>query len=78
MSGRFQRRIRAAFIGAPDRLWTTGELVRMARPDRPRFDNHEYSRAREIAAQYADPIGYARRGRMSRSPGGLLWKKRDP
>jgi hypothetical protein len=76
--GRFRRRIWQAFVASPDRLWTTGELVRRARPRSVRFNRNEYTRVRKMAAEFAEPVGYARRGRFSTMPGGLLWRARSP
>ncbi len=76
--GRFRRRVWQAFVASPDKLWTTGELVRRARPRREQFNRNEYTRVRQAAAEFAEPVGYARRGRFSKTPGGLLWMARFP
>jgi hypothetical protein len=76
--GRFRRRNWQAFVADPGRRWSTGELVRRARPRSSRFNRNEYTRVREIAAEFAEPVGYARRGRFSKTPGGLLWRARFP
>jgi hypothetical protein len=77
-SGRWLRQVRRAFICDPGRLWSTGELLRRVSPRGPRFDIYEYARIRRAAAIFATAIRYERRGRFSRSPGGLLWRAKDP
>jgi hypothetical protein len=75
--GRWRRQVRRAFLGNPSKIWGTGELLRKIKPRGP-FDVQEYARVRRAAALFADSVGYARRGRFSRAPGGILWRAKHP
>ncbi len=75
--GRTERRVWRAFA-CDSRLWTTGELIREVLPRRSWFWNYQYTLVRRAAALFADPVGYERRGRCSKSPGGIVWQPKRP
>jgi hypothetical protein len=68
----------ATGCGRPLLPWPTGELVRRCWPRKRKFDPVYYRRVRAAAAEIADIVGHEHRGRCSSSPGGLLWKLREP
>jgi hypothetical protein len=76
--GRIRARTRRAFIAAGDRLVTTRELMAWIWPRRSTFRRVHYDRARRAAREAAEPVGYLRRGRNSKAPGGLLWRAVGP
>jgi hypothetical protein len=72
---RVLHRVNRAFVALGDQLVATGTLVRMVWPRRSWFRPWHYQRAKRAAVELgAEVVGHERRGRFSRSPGGLLWK----
>jgi hypothetical protein len=76
--GRVRDRVWKAFVALGGEAVPTGELVRRVWPRKRRFHTEDYRRARAAAAELADVVGHEQRGRNSSSPGGLLWRLREP
>ena len=73
--GPIQRRICRAFLAHPGREFRTDELAEWCYPrltGKP--DRHHRRAIRRAADGVAVRAGRLRRGRKSRTPGGVLWK----
>jgi hypothetical protein len=71
---RVRHRVFRAFVAMAGQDVSTGELVRWAWPRRARFLPLHYERVRAAAAEVAEAVGHAHRGRNTRVPGGLIWR----